>query len=75
MIEAGKYFKPELNFCYSCRILLLPGAKLICLTLGADLKLFVAFPHVVKGFWGTDIYTAMSLLHAGDAWGASQLHI
>lgn len=31
------------------------------------MKLFVAFPHIVKGFWGTDISTAMSLLHAGDA--------
>lgn len=44
----GKYFKSELGFCNSFRILLLSGAKPTCLTLRA-LKLFVDFPHVVKG--------------------------
>lgn len=67
---AGKYFEPVLSFCNSCRILLLPGAKLTCLTLGADLKLFVAFPHIVKSFWDPGISTAMSLFHAGDALGS-----
>lgn len=38
MFTAGKYFKPELSFHNSCRILLLPGAKLTRLTLRADLE-------------------------------------
>lgn len=54
---AGKYFKPELSFHHSHRILLLPGPKLTCLTLRAILKLFVAFPRVVKGLWGTYLYS------------------
>lgn len=48
MITAGKYFKPEQSFCNSCRFLLLPGAKLTCLTLGADLEAVCGLPTLLR---------------------------